>query len=188
MLPQICFAQDELTQYRNNYLSEHLQEDHSPINYENIRHIRFFPLNEELSIEADVELVKDKKGFSMQTHSGDERTYFKYAKLIFELEGEEQILYLYQSKRLLKSEEYADYLFLPFTDDTNYKTTFGGGRYLDFKIDDIQGGQLAIDFNKAYNPYCAYAGGFSCAIPPKENNLKVEIIAGEANFAVEPKH
>ena len=84
----------------------------------------------------------------------------------------------------MQKEEYKNYLFLPFTDETNYNQTFGGGRYLDFEITDIVGNKLILDFNKCYNPYCAYAGGFNCPIPPKENDLKVKIKAGEKSPAV----
>lgn len=174
--------------HRNHYIAEHLEEERSPIKYQHVQHLRFFDINEGYKVKAKIELIEDSEGFMMSTHSGDQRKYFKYAKVKFELNGKKHELYLYQSKRLMSSEEYKDYLFLPFTDDTNYKSTFGGGRYLDFKIEDIQNGILIIDFNKAYNPYCAYAGGFSCAIPPKENDLKIEIAAGEANYAIDPEH
>ncbi|HNJ28593.1 MAG TPA: DUF1684 domain-containing protein, partial [Ferruginibacter sp.] len=77
-----------------------------------------------------------------------------------------------------------DYLFVPFTDLTTGDESYGSGRYIEFYIQDIQGdGTLQLDFNKAYNPYCAYASGFKCPIPPRENALNVAIKAGEKNFA-----
>ena len=76
-----------------------------------------------------------------------------------------------------------NYLFVPFTDLTSGGESYGGGRYLDFFMDDIKNNYLEVDFNKAYNPYCAYATGFNCPIPPAENDLPVSIIAGEKNFA-----
>jgi uncharacterized protein (DUF1684 family) len=79
--------------------------------------------------------------------------------------------------------QYKDYLYLPFKDFTNGESTYGGGRYLDFKMSDIQENQtIIIDFNKAYNPYCAYSDGYSCPIPPSENHLQVFIEAGEKNI------
>ena len=74
-------------------------------------------------------------------------------------------------------------LSILFRDATAPKETYGGGRYLDFKLDEVSDSKLAIDFNKAYNPYCAYASGFKCPIPPRENALNVAIKAGEKNFA-----
>ena len=75
---------------------------------------------------------------------------------------------------------YKDYLFLPFTDPTNGVTTYGGGRYLDLMIPATKVVQL--DFNKAYNPYCAYSGNYSCPIPPEENHLEIEIKAGVKKY------
>ncbi|MFV9484298.1 DUF1684 domain-containing protein, partial [Christiangramia sp. ASW11-125] len=73
-----------------------------------------------------------------------------------------------------------DYLFLPFTDETNGISTYDGGRYLDFSIPEEK--RVTIDFNRAYNPYCAYSGRYSCPIPPKENHLETAIPAGVKKF------
>lgn len=177
-----CTAQSfskKVETWRNNYIAEHLQEPHSPIKYQQVKFLEFYTPNEKYKVVAQVELIKDKKGFEMLTHSGKKKKYKTYAKLIFEINDTTQVLYIYQSVRLMKQEEYKDYLFLPFTDATNYAATFGGGRYLDFEIGDIKNNQLVIDFNLTYNPYCAYAGGFNCPIPPKENRLDIAIKAGE---------
>ena len=82
----------------------------------------------------------------------------------------------------MKTAEYKNYLFIPFTDLTTGDESYGSGRYMDFTTDSIQSNKLTLDFNKAYNPYCAYAIGFHCPLPPKENFLKVAIIAGEKVF------
>jgi uncharacterized protein (DUF1684 family) len=91
-------------------------------------------------------------------------------------------LYIYQSEALMQQEKYKDYLFVPFGDATSGFTSYGGGRYMDFRLQDIKNNQLIIDFNKAYNPYCAYTTGYNCPIPPKENLLTVAIPAGEKNY------
>ena len=78
---------------------------------------------------------------------------------------------------LRKEEGFEDYLFIPFRDGTSRIETYGGGRYLDVRIPD--GKELLIDFNLAYNPYCAYSHRYSCPIPPVVNTLDVKIIAGE---------
>jgi len=189
LLPLQVFAQEYeagIDAFRNNYISEHLLDDHSPITYKNVQHLRFFEVSEDFKVECQVELIKDAEGFQMHTHSGAIRTYYKYAKLTFELNNVQEELYVYRSKRSMASEEYTDYLFLPFTDDTNYKTTFGGGRYIDLKLADLASDTYLLDFNRCYNPYCAYAGGYSCPIPPKENDLLIKIEAGESNYAIEP--
>ena len=74
----------------------------------------------------------------------------------------------------------ADYLFLPFTDLTSGVDTYGGGRYIDQKIP--EGNSIIIDFNQSYNPYCAYNPRYSCPIPPPENDLLIEIMAGVKDF------
>ena len=74
-------------------------------------------------------------------------------------------------------------LFLAFADETSARETYGAGRYLDLKK--IGGAtEIELDFNRAYNPYCAYAEGFSCPLPPPENILKIAIRAGEKTYTL----
>ena len=87
---------------------------------------------------------------------------------------------IYQNLELISKPEYVDYLFVPFTDLTNGKGSYSGGRYIDTRIP--PGKKIVLDFNKAYNPYCAYNGKYSCPIPPEENHLEVEIRAGVKDF------
>jgi uncharacterized protein len=86
---------------------------------------------------------------------------------------------------LMNRPEYADYLFVPFTDATTGNETYGSGRYIDLRLGDIKNNTVLLDFNKCYNPYCAYTSGYNCPIPPKENRLAVAVKAGEKVF---PKH
>ena len=82
-----------------------------------------------------------------------------------------------------RSPSYKDYLFLPFTDATTGNETYDAGRYIDLKIEDTRTPEVILDFNKAYNPYCAYVSDiYNCPIPPKENRLPVAIRAGEMKF------
>ncbi len=83
----------------------------------------------------------------------------------------------------MQDPKFKDELFIPFTDLTSGESSYGGGRYIDINVNDIVGGSFELDFNKAYNPYCAYVTGkYNCPIPPKENNLSVAIQAGEKIF------
>jgi uncharacterized protein (DUF1684 family) len=77
---------------------------------------------------------------------------------------------------------YKNYLFLLFTDATSGADSYGGGRYIDLSMQDIIDNSVLIDFNKAYNPYCAYASGYNCPIPPRENHIPFPIKAGEKDF------
>jgi uncharacterized protein (DUF1684 family) len=84
---------------------------------------------------------------------------------------------------LINSAEYRDNFFIPFTDASSGKNSYTGGKYIDFVTRDIQpGNMLLIDFNKSYNPYCAFRSEYSCPLPPAENDLPVEINAGEMAF------
>jgi uncharacterized protein (DUF1684 family) len=119
----------------------------------------------------------------MLTHSGKKKVYRQYAVASFRFKGKDCSLQIYQSMALLQQEQYRKSLFLPFNDQTNYLTTYAGGRYIDLSTDDVKSGTILIDFNKCYNPYCAFAGGYSCPIPPEANRLPVAIEAGEQLFA-----
>lgn len=97
------------------------------------------------------------------------------------------MLHVYQSIALMTKPGFEDHLFIPFTDETNVGETYGGGRYIDLKMGDIQNGMVVLDFNKCYNPYCAYKEGYACPIPPRENSLPIAIPAGEKRFGKEPQ-
>src|SRR5690606_10222897 len=122
------------------------------------------------------------KPFMMPTRSGKVKEYRQYALITFQLHGKDITMAVYQSQTLIKDPKYKDHLFLPFTDDTNYKETYGGGRYIDLDLTDIKNSKIVVRFNKCYNPYCAYSDGYNCPIPPKENSLAIEIKAGEKAF------
>ena len=87
---------------------------------------------------------------------------------------------VYQNLLLRETEEFKDYLFLPFADLTNGEQTYGGGRYIDLSIPDKD--SIIINFNTAYNPYCAYNAKYSCPLVPKENHLDYSIEAGVKKF------
>ena len=173
----------KLNEHRANYKAEFLKEKNSPLSRKELKHLRFYPADSTWQIHARFEPLHDTLGFMMQTHSGIEKKYYFYGRLSFMHEGRLRILFVYYSEKLAATPGYEDYLFLPFTDLTNYDETFGGGRYIDLKKSDIQNGEVVIDFNKAYNPYCAFKGGYNCPIPPAENKLPFHVRAGEKLFA-----
>jgi uncharacterized protein len=189
-----CFAkktpdayQTEILAYREKYKNDLLEDERAPIDSSGLEWISFFPINKKYVVQATFTPVADSDGFDMHTHSGKIKKYVVYGKLEFTLLSKPHILFLYQGIELRKKAGFENHLFLPFTDLTSGQQTYGGGRYLDFETTDIKNGSLLIDFNKAYNPYCAYKGGYSCPIPPKENDMKVAIKAGEKRFGKEPK-
>jgi uncharacterized protein (DUF1684 family) len=136
----------------------------------------FFKIDSAYRVEATFVRALNALPFRMKTSSSALPVYEKYGEAVFYLEGEKLTLSIYQNHSLREQEEYKNHLFLPFTDATNGEETYLGGRYIDLEIP--EGNTIVIDFNKAYNPYCAYADGYSCPIPPKENGLQVKILAG----------
>lgn len=104
----------------------------------------------------------------------------KYGTLFFELHGQPLSLEVYQNMDLMLQEGLEDYLFLPFTDTTNGTETYSGGRYIDLRIP--EGETLLLDFNKAYNPYCAYNAKYSCPIVPSVNQIPMAVRAGVKAF------
>ena len=136
----------------------------------------FFSYNPELAVEAQIQVLENEPWFDMATSSGVSREYRRYAKATFELRGQTLELFLYQSKRLIAMEDYQDHLFLPFMDKTTGVSTYGTGRFMD--ITKPEGNAMVLDFNYAYNPYCAYTDGYSCPITPKENFIDIYINAG----------
>lgn len=144
---------------------------------------RFYKADKKYQVTARFEKIVDTTGFIMKTSGTKRPTYFRYGTIYFKVNGVPLHLTIYQSERLMADTTYKNYLFVPFTDLTSGEKSYGGGRYLDFFIDDIKNNYIAVDFNKAYNPYCAYASGFNCPIPPAENDLPIIIEAGEMDFA-----
>lgn len=116
--------------------------------------------------------------FTMKTSTARLPTYKANGTLRFRLNGSERALTVYES--VPPHPGYENELFLPFTDLTNGEETYGAGRYLD--LHGPLGPEVVIDFNKAYNPYCAYSHRFSCPIPPKENHLPTAVRAGVLKF------
>ncbi|MET0393362.1 MAG: DUF1684 domain-containing protein [Chitinophagaceae bacterium] len=158
-------------------------QNHEVIKGEDKKLFRFYPVDEHYRVAARFEKVDDDKWFTMETSGILKQTFRVYGTLHFSIHDTAMTLNIYQSQNLMNAEGYKDYLFLPFTDLTSGSETYTNGRYIDFQAPEIRNNTLVIDFNKAYNPYCAYArGSFNCPIPPKENSLPIAVHAGEKNF------
>jgi uncharacterized protein len=168
---------DSITMHRQAYKMEFINEERSPLKADDTAYLRFYKPDARYRVTAVVTLTPDAPAFDIPTHSGKRKFHRKYADVVFRIGKRTYKLEVYQS--LIKKDEYKDHLFLPFNDLTNYKETYAGGRYIDLSLKDIKNNTILIDFNKAYNPYCAYASGYNCPIPPPANNLKVSIRAGE---------
>jgi uncharacterized protein (DUF1684 family) len=117
------------------------------------------------------------KKFKMPTSTDRTPIYRRYGYVDFIHKSDTVRLEVYQNMALRKQEQYKNYLFIPFKDATSAKETYGGGRYIDLQIPN--NAKMILDFNTAYNPYCAYSYRYSCPIPPKVNHITIDIKAGE---------
>ncbi len=155
----------------------------SPLEKEDLKTFKaldFYPIDMQYCVTAKFKRTPNEKPFYMATTTGKKARYVKYGELTFAMGGKQHKLDIYQSPDLMKIEGYKDYLFLPFMDTTNGEGTYGGGRYIDMRIP--AGDTMQIDFNKAYNPYCAYNHGYSCPIPPSQNSLNIAVKAGVKEY------
>lgn len=140
----------------------------------------FFPVDDSYTVTATFKRTPDSPVFKMPTTTDRKPLYKRFGIATFTLNGKEFSLEVYQNQSLMQQEEYKDYLFLPFTDETNGFATYGGGRYIDLSIP--IGDTIEINFNNSYNPYCAYNDKYSCPIPPRVNFMATEVNAGVKAF------
>ena len=179
----LSYSQQSYSDSIHAYINEYVK-DHEVVTGENKKLFQFFPADESYRVKAKFEKAKNPQWFQLESSGKEKKTYRVYGTLSFTLNNTPVKLNLYQSQSLMQDPEFKDYLLLPFTDGTSGNETYQSGRYLDFKTSDIKNNTLVLDFNKAYNPYCAYeADKYNCPMPPKENAIPIEIKAGEKNFA-----
>ena len=154
--------------------------DHnSPIPHEErskFKGLKYFPPSIQYRVNARLARFDKPDVVMMTTSNGTTRRYLRYGKLEFQLEGGKLKLHCYKAA----DDAHDKSLFVPFTDETSGKETYGAGRYLD--IEETGRDDYVLDFNLAYNPYCAYSENYLCPFPPRENRLPVRIQAGEKNY------
>lgn len=137
--------------------------------------LSYYPIDPKYKIIADLTPIKNKKTMLLTTNDGKEQRYLEYAYAEFDLEGFHHKLLILE---VADMGPFRGKLFFAFGDETSALETYGAGRYLD--VAKVPGSStITLDFNKAYNPYCAYTEKFSCPLPPAENLLTIPIKAGE---------
>jgi uncharacterized protein (DUF1684 family) len=162
---------EEFRQQKDRFFKLHPQSPLEPEQKKTFTGLSYFPENPALRLEVNVEEFDPKETVKMQTSTGDVQTYQKYGRFKFTVEGQEAALALYSGEHGF---------FLPFADSLAGTETYGAGRYLE--PEELDSGKFLVDFNLAYNPYCAYNENYSCPLTPRENRLKVPIRAGEKLF------
>lgn len=133
--------------------------------------LHYYPVNEAWNIEATLTRLRSGQQFSISMTGGETETYEPYGNVNFEKDGKKVSLKIFINKEGV--------LFLPFKDATSGKDTYGAGRYLDLDQSSVHDNHIHLDFNRAYQPYCAYNHTFTCPIPPAENFIPLAVTAGE---------
>ena len=165
---------DSLKDFRNRKDDFFAREPQSPLTAQqkrNFKGLNYFPPNPALRVEVQVEEFQVKQQIEMQTTTGEIQVYQRFGRFQFSVDGQPAELTIYSSE---------DGYFLPFVDSLLGKETYPAGRYLEPEL--LGDGRFLVDFNLAYNPYCAYNDLWSCPLTPFENRLKVPIRAGEKLF------
>lgn len=174
---------DSLGAYWNRINEEFRDTAHTPLPAEHraqFSELERFAPDARFRVKARY-TAKRGEPFGMTTTTERRPQYEAIGVLRFRIAGRKERLTVYRNIDLIKKAGYEDYLFVPFTDLTNGESTYGGGRYLDLRAP--LAAEVELDFNRAYNPYCAYGGRYSCPIPPAENHLGVRVEAGVKAFA-----
>ena len=174
---------DKIVEHRDNKNHEFTDKEKSPLTTEQLKifkGLQYFPVNNKFRAMGVFLRDSIQNIFKMKTSTLRQPEYLKYGEIIFLIDTNTLKLTVYQNIELIKESGYENYLFIPFRDITSGNETYGGGRYLDFRIPETD--SVFIDFNLSYNPYCVYNHKYSCPIPPAENSLSVKILAGEKAY------
>ncbi len=174
-------ARRQLEAFRKQKDKFFQESEDSPISHEERHHfegLHYYPVDLKYRVTATLVQEAHPGVFKVQTTTGDHKEYTRLGRLEFEIEGQPMRLTAFMPP----SDEplHGNRLFVPFRDKTSAKETYGAGRYID--LNKRASDQYVLDFNRAYNPYCAYSPYYSCPLPPGENNLPIEVRAGEKLF------
>ena len=160
----------------DNFMAYHPRSPLSPEQQDRFEGLAYYGENPALSLTVEVERYPDTEPLvEMETSTEERRRFRRWGRFDFEVDGEGATLVIY-------SDPDGGDFFLPFKDATNGAETYGAGRYLDNHrpgLARLEDGRFEVDFNYAYNPYCAYSEAYSCPLPPRENWLDVAVKAGE---------
>ena len=156
---------------KDRFFSEDSQSPLSMKQKASFTGLSYFPENSALRMESAVERFAEQDEIKIQTSTGDIRYFQRYGRFEINIEGHVEALTIYLN-------EFG--YFLPFVDGLAGIETYPSGRYLE--PEQLANGKFLIDFNYAYNPYCAYNDSYSCPLTPRENHIKIPIRAGERMF------
>jgi uncharacterized protein (DUF1684 family) len=137
--------------------------------------LRFYPYDPDCRFRAMLESITPPEPLAIAASNGEQRPAHRVGRVRLHFPGGVAVLSVFQLDDV--REQLPDALFLPFRDAGAGRETYGAGRYLD--IEQLPGGVVSLDFNRAYNPDCAYGIAGRCPIAPPENTVPFAIAAGE---------
>lgn len=177
---------DEIQEYRQKKNKQFSDTTTSPFNNVDVQRfdeLDYYEVKDKYVVWAQFERIEPGEPFVMPTTGSKTPYYIRYGKLRFSIDGQDEELTVYRNIGHEGSDQYEDYLFVPFKDETNGEATYSGGRYLGLQMPIYNGELVKLDFNKAYNPFCVYNyDEFDCPIPPEANHLDIAIKAGEKMY------
>ncbi len=163
---------------KDRFFKMHSQSPLSLDERQTFKGLNHYSLDPDYRFECQLREHEKKDRLRIEDTKGNEREFLRWGEFRFKISGKDCTLQAY------KSDPQEDRLFVPFRDATSGKETYGAGRYLDLETEkhQISEGKWILDFNRAYNPWCAYSKDYACPLVPPENWLKVEVRAGEKNY------
>lgn len=171
------------TQWQREKNIEFKDASRSPLTAKDLKTFEgldFFKFDSTYVVTAKLKRTPDSEWFNMKTTTNRLSKERIYGVITFKIKGKDFQLNVYQGQDLMSTEDYHDYLFLPYLDDTNAEGSYPGGRYIDLRIPESD--TITIDFNTSYNPLCAYNEKYSCPIVPRANYISTKIEAGVKAF------
>ena len=171
------------SEYQKNQNDFFKDASRSPLKSKDLKDFKgldFFSIDSSYIVKAKLFRTPNTSFFGMKTTTERITKERVFGILSFNIDNQPFELNVYQGESAGEEDVDANYLFLPFLDESNGLTTYAGGRYIDLYAP--VGDTLIIDFNQAYNPFCAYNDKYSCPIVPRENYIPLSVTAGVKSF------
>jgi uncharacterized protein (DUF1684 family) len=166
-------AIEKIRKEKDNFMKKDPQSPLTPKQKKKFKKLSYFPYDPKYRFEGAIEEFPEKSTIEIGTSKGDIRQYRLFGKFPFEIDDQSLALHIFQSLD-------ETHFFVPFIDETANKETYGAGRYLELEKEGPE--SWVLDFNLAYNPFCAYNDSWSCPLVPPINRLPVRVEAGEQVF------
>tara|TARA_B110000003_G_scaffold204835_1_gene203667 strand:- start:1882 stop:2499 length:618 start_codon:yes stop_codon:yes gene_type:complete len=173
-------SNSEYQKNQNDFFKDASRSPLKPKDLKDFKGLDFFSIDSSYIVKAKLFRTPNTSFFGMKTTTERITKERVFGILSFIIDNQPFELNVYQGESAGEEDVDTNYLFLPFLDESNGLTTYGGGRYIDLYVP--VGDTLIIDFNQAYNPFCAYNDKYSCPIVPRENYIPLNVTAGVKSF------